>query len=146
MSISKIVAVLAFTYAPQLASPSIVARAADVEVTFRLSAPDLADDAAVFITGSVPGLGNWDPGKVRMTVTSGRVWTYQLAASDDQTIEYKFTLGSWEREGAGADGRPLPNFSVTVHGPTVQDDTVNFWTKGARRELHGQVTDRKSVV
>jgi predicted alpha/beta superfamily hydrolase len=140
MSVAKIVPILTFAFVPQLAVLSPVTRAADVEVTFRLHAPELGEDAAVFITGSVPGLGNWDPGKVRMTAVSDHVWTYQLIASDGQTIEYKYTLGSWEREGAGADGRPLSNLSVTVHGPTVQDDTVNFWTSGQRRELHGQIT------
>ena len=140
MSLPKIVAILTFAFVSQLAFLSLVARAADVDVTFQLSTPELAENAEVFITGSVPGLGNWDPGKVRMTAAGGHIWTYQFTASDGQTIEYKYTLGTWEREGAGADGRPLPNFSLTIHGPTAQDDTVNFWTNGQRRELHGQVT------
>jgi predicted alpha/beta superfamily hydrolase len=140
MSHAKMIRILTFFLAWQLAFSSLLARAADVEVTFRLHAPDLAGDAEVFITGSSPGLGDWDPGKVRMKAAGGHAWIYQLAAGDGQTIEYKYTLGSWEREGAGADGRPLPNFSVAICGPTVQDDTVNFWTNGQRRELHGQVT------
>jgi predicted alpha/beta superfamily hydrolase len=124
----------------QLSLAPLGALGADVDVTFRLRAPDLAEGTEVFITGSVPGLGNWDPGKLRMTTADNHVWTYQLTANDGQTIEYKYTLGSWEREGAGADGRPLPNFSVTVHGSKVQDDTVNFWTSGQRREIRGQIT------
>lgn len=139
MLLPRIVAFLAFTSASQLALSTLVSYGADVEVTFRIHAPDLAEDAEVFITGSVPGLGDWNPGKVRMTATDGHIWTYHIAASESQTIEYKYTLGTWEREGAGADGRPLPNFSLTIHGPTVQDDTVNFWTNGQRREFHGQV-------
>jgi predicted alpha/beta superfamily hydrolase len=140
MSPAKIVPILTLAFISQLAFRSPATRAADVEITFRLHAPDLADDAKVFIAGSVSGLGNWEPGKVRMTAAKDHVWIYQLAAVDGQTIEYKYTLGSWEREGAGADGRPLPNFSIGIHGPTVQDDTVNFWTNGQRRELHGQIT------
>jgi predicted alpha/beta superfamily hydrolase len=116
-------------------------RAGEVaEVTYRLHAPELADGSVVYITGSVPGLGDWQPDKVRMTAAGRHVWTYQLAARVGQTIEYKYTLGSWEREAAGADGRPLVNFSVTACGTTVQEDTVNFWMAGQRRELHGQVT------
>jgi predicted alpha/beta superfamily hydrolase len=112
------------------------------DIIFRLHAPKLADDTAVYITGSASGLGNWQPGKVRMSSAGEHVWTYQLAAGDGQTIEYKYTLGSWDREGAEANGRPLKNLFVTIHGPTVQvqDDTVNFWTTGRQREVHGQVT------
>ena len=106
MPLTKILPASTFAFVSQLACLSLVARAADVEVVFRLNAPELAENAEVFITGSVSGLGNWDPGKVRMKAAGGHAWTYQFTASDGQTIEYKYTLGSWEREGAGADGRP----------------------------------------
>ena len=38
--------------------------AEEIVATFRLHAPELEEDAQVYITGSVPGLGKWNPGKV----------------------------------------------------------------------------------
>jgi predicted alpha/beta superfamily hydrolase len=118
----------------------VCAAADEVEVTFRMHSPELAGDSAVFITGSVPGLGDWQPGKVQMTAVGSHEWTYQLSAYVGQTIKYKYTLGSWEREGAQADGLPLEDFSVNIEGPTEQNDTINHWTKGERRKVEGQVT------
>src|SRR5476649_1775508 len=93
----------------RLLLPNGLSQAADTtaEVTFRLHSPGLADDTAVYITGSASGLGDWQPGKVRMSSAGDHLWTYRLAVHDGQTIEYKYTLGSWDREGAEADGRPL---------------------------------------
>jgi predicted alpha/beta superfamily hydrolase len=75
-----------------------------------------------------------------MRFVGQHVWEFTCHAADDETIEYKYTLGSWDREGAGADGRPLPNFSLTARGPTTRNDEIDFWTTGERDQLHGQIT------
>jgi len=112
-----------------------------IRVTFILTSPDLPSDTSVYITGSVEQLGTWNPGKVKMEPKGDHTWTKEIAISRPVSIEYKYTLGTWEREGADANGSPLTNFVADVSQDKTVKDTVLFWTKGARQRVnHGQVT------
>ena len=119
---------------------AIPATAGEIMVTFRLHAPELTEETSVYITGSLPGLGNWRPRQVEMKHLGERVWTHQLVIDGPRTIEYKYTLGTWAREGAEADGRPLPNYVIEVNESLTQDDEISFWTDGKRRAIEGRVT------
>ena len=114
--------------------------AEELTVTFRLTAPDLAEDSTVFITGSLTGLGNWRPDEKQMTYAGEHVWEFTLPLAGKRTIEYKYTLGSWSREGADATGLPLKNFALTTDQSTVAEDRIDFWTKPRTHEVHGQIT------
>lgn len=112
-----------------------------VRVTFILTSPDLPSDTSVYITGSVEQLGSWNPGKVKMEAKGNHTWTKEIIISRALSIEYKYTLGSWEREGANANGSPLSNHVVNVSKDTTVKDTVLFWTKAGRQRVnHGQIT------
>ena len=112
-----------------------------IRVTFILTSPDLPDDTSVYITGSVEQLGMWNPNKVKMDPKGNHTWTKEIVISRPVSIEYKYTLGSWEREGANADGSPLSNFNTNASQDKTVKDTVLFWTKGPRqRVVHGQIT------
>lgn len=112
-----------------------------LRVTFILNSPDLPDDTSVYITGSVEQLGMWNPAKVKMESKGGHTWIKEILINRPLSIEYKYTLGSWEREGANADGSPLSNFNTNVSQDKTVKDTVLFWTKGPRqRVVHGQIT------
>lgn len=113
---------------------------AEVAVVFELHAPGLPGETNVFITGSVPALGDWDPGKVAMVSSGDHTWVYRIHTPPGRTIEYKYTLGSWAHEGAGADGRPMPNFSVRVAGATTVTNSILSWTDGWAGEPAGQIT------
>lgn len=68
-------------------------------------------------------------------------WTKEISINAPLSIEYKYTLGTWEREGADANGSPLSNFVTQVTADTTVKDTVLFWTKtGRQRVNHGQIT------
>lgn len=114
--------------------------AEEIEVTFELHAPDLPKEATVYITGSTAALGNWNPGKVAMTSVGDQKWTHTISSMSSQTLEYKYTLGSWQREGADATGAPLPNLSLTVEKPVTQKDEILFWTEGKKPTFQGQIT------
>src|SRR5215467_8540416 len=83
-------------------------------VTFVLTSPDLPDDTSVYITGSLEQLGSWNPGKVKMESKGNHTWTREILIDRPLSIEYKYTLGTWEREGADANGSPLSNFVADV--------------------------------
>jgi len=112
-----------------------------IRITFVLTSPDLPDNTSVYITGSVEQLGSWNPGKVKMDSRGNHTWTKEITINGPLSIEYKYTLGTWEREGAQADGSPLSNFVVDASQDRTVKDTVLFWTKGARKRVnHGQIT------
>ena len=112
-----------------------------INVTFILTSPDLPDDTSVYITGSVEQLGMWNPGLVKMDAKGSHTWTREIVINRPLSIEYKYTLGSWEREGANADGSPLSNFATNVSEDKIVKDAVLFWTKGPRkRVVQGQIT------
>ena len=115
-----------------------------VKINFRLHAPDLPSDSSVYLTGSIPELGNWNPQQVKMNACGDHRWAYCLQRPPIRVIEYKYTLGSWEKEAADSTGLPLPNF--TVHADkniAVEDaieDTVAFWTQAKSKVVKGQIT------
>jgi len=113
----------------------------DIRVNFVLNSPDLPGDTTVFITGSVEQLGSWNPGRVKMDSLGGHRWQKEIRVENPGLIEYKYTLGSWDREGAGPTGAPLQNLSVQVKGDTTTDDLILLWTKaGQKPTFHGQIT------
>jgi predicted alpha/beta superfamily hydrolase len=80
-------------------------------VTIRVHVPDGTD--TVYLAGSLPELGPWRPDGRAMT-GEGRERTTQVTAPPGTTFEYKFTLGSWDREALGPDGKVPPNNRVLV--------------------------------
>lgn len=119
---------------------TVSAAPADVAVTFRLHAPVLSETNTVYITGSLPGLGMWDPGSIPMEYVGDHVWTHQAQAQAGMPIEYKYTLGSWAREGANANGRPLPNFVIRPTEDAEVTDSILLWTTGEPSPVEGGVT------
>lgn len=120
---------------------TVQAQGAPVHVTLALVAPTLPDTVAVYVAGGIPQLGNWNPGKVRLSPRGSHTWSVDITIDGPQSIEYKFTLGSWEREAADSTGAPLRNLVALVRGDTTIATTVRAWTSGTRaRVLNGQVT------
>ena len=99
-----------------------------LHVRFILHSDAVSKDSMVFITGSIPQLGNWDPGKVKMRYAGNQNWSKEIILNGTGSIEYKYTLGSWAKEGAKPDGKPLSNLQVKVEGDRTIRDTVLLWT------------------
>jgi len=113
----------------------------DSHITFDLTSPGLASDTFVYITGSVDQLGSWNPGKVKMEPLGDHKWRKQIVVNNVSVIEFMYTLGSWDREGANASGEPLPNLSLPVSGDATTNDKIGFWTKkGHKLGFQGQIT------
>ncbi|MEM8944856.1 MAG: alpha/beta hydrolase-fold protein [Planctomycetota bacterium] len=116
------------------------ANADEFVVQLRLTAPLLSEDEAVYVTGSGMQLANWRPDVHRMQHAGGHAWSFDLKLPSRQMLEYKYTLGSWSREGADNQGKPLPNFRREVAGAVVIEDRIERWTKPRPRETSGQIT------
>ncbi len=99
-----------------------------IRCTFRMTSPSLQHSSKVCITGNLQQLGFWDPGKVVMEQTGDHTWSTTVTLGGPDTIEYKYTLGRWEWEGADASLKPLGNYRVCISSDTVLHDTVLAWT------------------
>lgn len=110
------------------------------KVTFELYAPTLPESSTVYIAGSDPQLGNWNPGKVLLKYTGNHTWQVQTQFRAQTQLEYKYTLGSWDREGTDAKGFPLSNFSATITSDTTIKNTVEHWLDKKTRPFKGGIT------
>lgn len=110
------------------------------KITFQLFSPDLNKESAVYITGSIPELGNWNPSAIQMNFTGNHRWEKTIETKAAFGIEYKFTLGSWEKESVNANGLPLDNFIVKVSSDTLIKNDIYFWKDGTIKNVVGKIT------
>lgn len=67
----------------------------------------------LYITGNIDELGPWDPKALAMS-GEGRSRTAIISVPQGYDLEYKFTLGSWQREAVGDSGQVLPNYRLAA--------------------------------
>ncbi len=111
MRVSLAIAFLAVAPGPGGTAPLHVQAAQCCTATIRVRVPD--GTGTVYLAGSLPDLGPWRPNGLAMT-GDGRVRTAQVTAPPGTTFEYKFTLGSWDREALGPSGTVPPNHRLLV--------------------------------
>jgi alpha-glucosidase len=69
-----------------------------VRVTWRVRVPENTPAGdTVYLPGSLPELGPWDPGKVAMTQVSPGIWEATLPVLEGTSVQYKYTRGTWEK-------------------------------------------------
>jgi predicted alpha/beta superfamily hydrolase len=91
--------------------------------TIRITVPEGTGN--VYLSGSLDALGPWAPDALLMSGT-GVERSATVTAPSGTALEYKFTLGSWEREALGPSGTVMANFSLQL------DDDV---------EVHHELAD-----
>ncbi len=83
--------------------------AGTIAVEFQIEVPE--DTPTVYITGNLPALGPWQPDALALEGTgSNRTVAVEMPAN--HAFEYKFTLGTWDREAVSVTGGVLPNFQL----------------------------------
>ena len=119
MRASSVVAVLAAT-----------AGSANAQVTIRLNVPPgTPPDAVVHVAGNFNG---WNPAAAEYRLARhGAHYMVTLPESVRGPIEFKFTLGSWDRVETTASGSDIDNRSFVVPaGASTFDATVAAWRSG----------------
>ncbi len=106
-----------------------------VEVTFRVAVP-AHTPGTVYIVGSIPELGPWNPGSVPMNqVGNTDVWTYTVSILDGTALEYKYTRGSWETVESWGSIIALGNRDLLISygndGTQLVDNTATDWGVGS---------------
>src|SRR5512146_3213252 len=119
-------------------------------LTVLLSVPaGTPSDAAVHLAGNFNGWNPAAPDYRLVRAADGR-YTLSLPASVRGPIEFKFTLGSWQKVEMGADGADIANrsFTVPATGGATYTATVARWKDDvpvATKGKGGSSTASKSV-
>ncbi|NUQ21941.1 MAG: hypothetical protein HOQ09_13410 [Gemmatimonadaceae bacterium] len=103
--------------------------------------------ATIHVAGSFNG---WDPAAPRFALapTPGGGYALTLPDSVRGAIEFKLTLGSWDRVETNATGGDVPNRSVTV--PATGADTIDVavagWRDGTPRVARAHTASRSVAI
>jgi len=105
---------------------SQIAEAKLVAVTFEVTVPEWTP-GVVYLVGSHPAVGDWNPSAVAMTKVSDTLWTHTADILDGTTFDFKITRGNWETVMKGADGNEeLTNLPITVDYGTDGTQTYAY--------------------
>jgi len=102
--------------------------------TIRVHVPE--GTGTLYLAGSLAALGPWRPDGLAMA-GEGRERTARVTASPGTTFEYKFTLGSWDREALGSAGTVPPNNRLLITGDTA----VVHEIAGFKRDTREYIAD-----
>ena len=105
-----------------------------VKTTLQVRVPE--GTGTVYLAGSLSELGPWRPDGRALT-GNGRDRTVQVAGPAGTTFEYKFTLGSWDREALNATGAVPPNNHLVLTRDTVVAQEIAQF----KRPVREYVTD-----
>jgi metallo-beta-lactamase class B len=104
---------------------------ADAQLTIRLTTPaPVPAGRSVHIAGS---FNAWNPSATPLSADDRGQWVVTLPDDVRGTVEFKFTLGSWETVETTATGGDVANrsFTIPASGPATLDVTVAGWHDGA---------------
>jgi len=109
-------------------------------VKIQVFTPYLNDTTStVYISGDIDALGAWNANKTPMSFVRKHLWRKSFKPKTNASIEYKFTLGSWQKEGLDKQGRPFANFSINTATTRIKTDTIYQWGQ-AQNTIVGQIT------
>lgn len=89
---------------------------------------------AVYLAGNLESLGPWKADGVLLR-GEGRERVVKLHAPKGADLEYKFTLGSWDREALGPSGMVMANFRLTVDGDVGARHEIGDFKKEAKEYI-----------
>jgi predicted alpha/beta superfamily hydrolase len=98
-----------------------------VTVNAIVAAPTAVSDTLT-IVGDRLSLGNWNPAVVGMLKVNDTLWSYRDSYYEGETIEFKITLGSWEREAIYTKGEIPPNHRISVYHDTSVSYRIIGWS------------------
>jgi len=114
------------------------------KIRFQIVPPVDRSGELVFITGSIPALGDWQPAKGLRLDWKPPFHEGEIEAETGTHFEYKVTRGSWETESADAYGHVPPNDAHEVWLDATRHHTVADWKdryqgRLTREAIHSRV-------
>lgn len=112
-----------------------------VQCKFIVYTKNINDSSVVYITGNHTLLGNWNPSSTPLRKINDTTWSREFQFNATQQLQYKFTLGSWEKEALSSQGKTISNFELTVQGDTTVFFSFTSWGTESRIKK-GQITGK----
>lgn len=81
----------------------------------------------VFVTGNQKMLGHWRADALPLTRMGENAWSGQAILPVGETVEYKFTRGSWDTEAVNPQGVVPGNHELKPGGDLTVRHTVAAW-------------------
>lgn len=89
---------------------------------------DTPADASVYIAGSLPSLGRWQPAGLKLSRQADGTHAVEVALESGRSIEFKVTRGSWQTVEKYADGTDRENRTAKISADTRRIEiTVERW-------------------
>lgn len=110
-------------------------------VTFIVTVPDSLPTDAIYITGNMSQLGNWQPNVVRLEQVLPNRYEITLELPCGAEIEYKFTRGSWDNEEVLVDGTVPGNKQLTVGPNLIVHHQIANW-RDRRYQVAGGIVGK----
>ncbi|NWF90715.1 MAG: histidine kinase [Ignavibacteriaceae bacterium] len=111
-----------------------------VSVQFIVNTPKLNDSDLVFITGNGSLLGNWNPNLIILHKINDSTWSRKFWFNKGESIEFKFTKGSWDHEALNDDGSTPKNNNLEIVNDTTIFFQIRRWSNKEPKLIHGQIT------
>ena len=88
----------------------------------------------LYLTGNFEMLGPWKADAMLME-GDGRERVAKIHAPKGSELEYKFTLGSWEREALGPSGMVMANYRLTIDGDVEARHEITDFKKETKEYI-----------
>ncbi len=122
----------------------VYSQSGKITITFKVITPDIHSGDSVFIAGNNDKLGGWVPDKVRLEKINDTTWIKSFKFPVNETIEYKFTNGSWDKEALTNDGKVPNNSVLKISDDTTVSIVIRKWKdelpSDQRPKFKGQIT------
>jgi enterochelin esterase-like enzyme len=102
------------------------------EVTLSATVPDRT--GTLYLSGNIPELGPWNPAGLALE-GEGTRRSVHLDVPRGTELEYKFTLGTWDREALGPSGMVMPNHRLRVDGDVEAHHEIGDFKKDTREYM-----------
>ena len=102
---------------------------AEVAIRFRVILPaSTPRDAEVYLSGNLKPLGGWRPDGLRLKRSDdGKTAESTVSLRRGDALEFKATLGSWEKVERTADGKDVAIYALDVKDDATVEVKVAAW-------------------
>lgn len=113
---------------------SLISDKTDECCTLSIKAKVAEETRTVYMSGNINALGPWRPDGLALR-GEGSWRSVSIDVPRGTELEYKFTLGTWDREALGPSGTVMPNFKLFLDQDKAVDHVLDRWRADPREYM-----------